>query len=197
MSDEIKSRWSAWTDEAKPDRGHIHFRGSPFGRCSMVGWSASSPDQAPAPLADCDPGGGEKSAPSALRAVVSPFRSTEIAPKTFTPGALFSLLRFSLPSFLNIFFRKIKAAFSDQRITEREKALWDLLDDIDTAGDLFKPEITGYFKYVNRKTQERHKYLRSDGYELFNVSKTREDMGGQKPDGITLWVGMYEAAAGP
>ena len=33
--------------------------------------------------------------------------------------------------------------------------LWSLLDDISTAGDMFKPEQTGYFKYVNKKCEER------------------------------------------
>jgi hypothetical protein len=56
-------------------------------------------------------------------------------------------------------------------MTEIEKALWDLLDDIDTAGDMFKPEITPYFKYVNDKADERHKYLRSDGYNLFDIKQ--------------------------
>ena len=49
----------------------------------------------------------------------------------------------------------------------RSEALWTLLDDIDTAGDVFKPIIDGYFKYVNQKTKERHQYLQSDGYSLF------------------------------
>lgn len=47
-----------------------------------------------------------------------------------------------------------------------EEKLWQLLDDIDTAGDVFKPEITEYFKYVVKKTEERHKYLISDGFTL-------------------------------
>jgi len=44
--------------------------------------------------------------------------------------------------------------------------LWDLLDDIDTAGDMFKPEITGYFKYVNRKAAGRHAVIKTDGYNF-------------------------------
>lgn len=52
-------------------------------------------------------------------------------------------------------------------MTEIEKALWKLLDDIDTAGDMFKPEQTGYSEYVQRKCEEREKYIVSDGYELF------------------------------
>jgi len=33
--------------------------------------------------------------------------------------------------------------------------LWKLLDDISTAGDMYKPEINGYFKYVNQKCEDR------------------------------------------
>ena len=50
--------------------------------------------------------------------------------------------------------------------------LWKLLDDIDTAGDIFKPEINSYFKYVNRKAAERFHQIGSDGYDLF-VNKKR------------------------
>ncbi len=45
--------------------------------------------------------------------------------------------------------------------------LWDLLDDISTAGDMFKPEHTAYFKYVNTKCELRSSVANSlDGYEL-------------------------------
>jgi hypothetical protein len=45
--------------------------------------------------------------------------------------------------------------------------LWELLDDIDTYGDMFKPEQTHYFKKVDKKAAERFKYAYSDGYSLF------------------------------
>lgn len=51
----------------------------------------------------------------------------------------------------------------------KAEALWALLDDIDTAGDIFKPEITAYFKYVNRKAAERFKEMKSDGYRIINT----------------------------
>ncbi len=50
---------------------------------------------------------------------------------------------------------------------DKAESLWILLDEIDTAGDMFKPEITPYFHYVNNKSQERFKHLTSDGYEVF------------------------------
>ncbi len=46
------------------------------------------------------------------------------------------------------------------------KRLWGLLDDIDTAGDAFKPDQTPYFKYVDKKSCERHGLYTSDGYEI-------------------------------
>ncbi len=49
--------------------------------------------------------------------------------------------------------------------------LWKLLDDIDTAGDMFKPEINGYFHYVNDKATKRKGLFYSDGYNILE----RED----------------------
>jgi hypothetical protein len=57
---------------------------------------------------------------------------------------------------------------------EKAEALWALLDDVDTAGDMFKPEITAYFKYVNKKSQERFQHLTSDGYNIFPTSSKQE-----------------------
>ena len=51
----------------------------------------------------------------------------------------------------------------DEQIT----FLWDLLDDISTAGDMFKQEQTQYFKYVNKKCEERSGVANSlHGYTL-------------------------------
>jgi hypothetical protein len=52
-------------------------------------------------------------------------------------------------------------------ITEREKALWDLLDDIDTAFDAFRPQMDQFERYVKEKVGGRHQILHSDGYELY------------------------------
>lgn len=49
--------------------------------------------------------------------------------------------------------------------------LWKLLDDVDTAGDIFKPPINNFFKYVTRKSEERHKFLTTDGYDIFLTQK--------------------------
>ena len=50
------------------------------------------------------------------------------------------------------------------------RELWALLDDIDTAGDMFKPPINSHFKYVNMKAEQRFRVASSDGYELdFNT----------------------------
>ncbi len=53
--------------------------------------------------------------------------------------------------------------------------LWDLLDDIDTLSDMFKPcENNGinsykiFYKYAMKKSSERHKLLKSDGYKLYS-----------------------------
>ena len=53
-------------------------------------------------------------------------------------------------------------------MNEKETAekLWNLLDDIDTALDMYKPEMEGFEKYVSKKCQERHNLITSDGYKL-------------------------------
>lgn len=51
-------------------------------------------------------------------------------------------------------------------ITKREEVLWGLLDDIDTASDIFKPEQTKFYKYVMKITKKRFEHLSSDGYTL-------------------------------
>lgn len=48
--------------------------------------------------------------------------------------------------------------------------LFQLLDDIDTASDMFKPEHTDFYRYVMRKANARFEVATSDGYNLtFNV----------------------------
>ena len=50
---------------------------------------------------------------------------------------------------------------------EQIALLWGLLDDISTAVDMFKPEIDGYFKYVNEKCERRSEVANScDGFSL-------------------------------
>ena len=45
--------------------------------------------------------------------------------------------------------------------------LWKLLDDISTAGDIYKPEINKYFEYVNSKCEDRSDVANSfDGVTL-------------------------------
>lgn len=57
------------------------------------------------------------------------------------------------------------------------KRLFMLLDDIDSAGDMFKPEKTPYFGYVELKHRERFNGITStDGYEI-TVSTQREPLG--------------------
>lgn len=40
-------------------------------------------------------------------------------------------------------------------IAKKHDQLWMLLDDIDTGGDMFKPDSAPYVKYVERKHRER------------------------------------------
>jgi len=54
--------------------------------------------------------------------------------------------------------------------------LWSLLDDIDTASDIFKPDdeksYEAFYRYAMKKSTDRFKHLESDGYKIF----THEEM---------------------
>jgi len=54
--------------------------------------------------------------------------------------------------------------------------LWSLLDDIDTASDIFKPDdetsYKAFYQYVMTKSEQRFKHLESDGFNIF----TKEEM---------------------
>lgn len=52
---------------------------------------------------------------------------------------------------------------TDKQIIEQ---LWSLLDDIDTASDMFKPKKTSFYSYVMKKAALRFKHVGSDGYNL-------------------------------
>ena len=57
-------------------------------------------------------------------------------------------------------------------MTEREIAekLWDLLDNIDTASDRFKPSdgsaYRWFYNYAMKQVEQRHSLMKSDGYTL-------------------------------
>jgi hypothetical protein len=63
-----------------------------------------------------------------------------------------------------------EVVFTSPEMRIAAEALWGLLDDIDSASDMIKPtNLEGYKKfydYAMRKSEERHKFLRSDGYKL-------------------------------
>ena len=62
---------------------------------------------------------------------------------------------------------------NDLEIAEK---LWDLLDDIDTASDMFKPEKTPFYDHIMKKVYERKKYLISpDGQKLIRSDTTNID----------------------
>lgn len=48
-----------------------------------------------------------------------------------------------------------------------EAKLYSLLDDIDTATDIYKPEMKGFTGYALKKIRESHKLIISDGYKLY------------------------------
>ncbi len=60
-----------------------------------------------------------------------------------------------------------KIKHKDDQIT----FLWSLLDDISTAGDMYKPEINGYFKYVSKKCEERSAVANSLDGQTLTINK--------------------------
>lgn len=61
---------------------------------------------------------------------------------------------------------------------EIAEKLWSLLDDIDTASDMFKPcESNGinsfgnFYKYAMKKAMERHNLMKSDGYDIYSIEE--------------------------
>lgn len=61
-----------------------------------------------------------------------------------------------------------------QKYTQREisEKLWSLLDDIDTASDMFKPcdsnidSYKNFYNFAMKKQSERFKYMQSNGYDI-------------------------------
>ena len=56
---------------------------------------------------------------------------------------------------------------------DRAKALWMLLDHIDTLGDIVKGDDAGFRREIQKFLKQRFQILDSDGYELF-LPGTRE-----------------------
>lgn len=73
------------------------------------------------------------------------------------------------------------------------EGLWKLLDDIDTASDMFKPEKNNFYKYAMKKCEERSKYGHSpDGYELrFNTRTAPIDVEVIINEFKALWEELY------
>jgi len=80
------------------------------------------------------------------------------------------------------------AVFSPEQVdndmtTEKWKyiaiKLWSLLDDIDTASDMLKPERNPFYEFAMSKVEQRFRYLASDGYKLFPLRRREDDRSAQ------------------
>jgi len=56
-----------------------------------------------------------------------------------------------------------------QKKDEQIEFLWRLLDDISTAGDMFKPEINGYFKCVTNLCEKRSEVAESEDGQTLTI----------------------------
>ncbi len=52
-------------------------------------------------------------------------------------------------------------------ITEREKKLWHMLDDMETAAHEYKPEDSKFMAFFYKTVAKRHDILVSDGLQLY------------------------------
>ena len=64
---------------------------------------------------------------------------------------------------------------NETNFREIAEKLWDLLDDIDSASDMFKPNdeksYKAFYNYTMNKQIERHNYMKSDGYKLYSLDE--------------------------
>lgn len=51
------------------------------------------------------------------------------------------------------------------------RELWAILDDIDTASDIFKPIKNNFYNHSMNKVGQRWMLMGSDGYKLYPVVK--------------------------
>jgi len=56
-----------------------------------------------------------------------------------------------------------------QKKDEQIETLWALLDDISTAGDMFKPENTNYFRYVEKTCSKRSEVASSEDGQTLKI----------------------------
>ncbi|KKM13325.1 hypothetical protein LCGC14_1717340 [marine sediment metagenome] len=61
-------------------------------------------------------------------------------------------------------------AMTEEKWQKIAEDLWALLDDIDTASDMFKPEMNNFYKYTMNKAEKRFKLITSNGFKLFPVN---------------------------
>ncbi len=69
---------------------------------------------------------------------------------------------------------------SDQKINallDAAETLHDLVDDIDTASDMYKDNYEGYQKHVMELVKQRYKYSSPDGsFSILGVASAREEL---------------------
>ena len=73
----------------------------------------------------------------------------------------------------------IPVAGSSSIDRKQAEFLWELLDDIDTAGDMFKPRDLDswerYYSWINKKLRKRFEIFKSDGYKLMTPEEYQEN----------------------
>lgn len=82
-----------------------------------------------------------------------------------------------LPKGYNWVCKDLKQMLDDKlKVTNIESKLWDLLDNIDSASDMFKPNNEDkYVQYIYSKLKH-HELLKCDGYNIISKYKTVKEI---------------------
>jgi len=100
--------------------------------------------------------------------------------------------------FTELELKLMKELTEAHKYKEMSYKLWDLLDDIDTASDMFKPcEENGinsfkkFYKYSMNRSGRRFNFLRSDGFDLFTFEEFEQRSSARSEYSIISDIPIY------
>ncbi len=71
--------------------------------------------------------------------------------------------------------KNVDRYMTKQKWKDIAEQLWGLLDDIDTASDMFHPVKNNFYEYAMRKVAKRFKLMGSDGYNTFPIKEEKKN----------------------
>lgn len=105
----------------------------------------------------------------------NPFKTWPLHKRSWVLNNTFTetdgLMQFNASPEISALGQALPAVTDTKKLSQSISILWGLLDDIDTADDMFKPtDLVGlqrFHDYVMRKVESRHQFVKSDGHNLF------------------------------